>query len=103
MNVGDFVSWIDQEGIRRSGIIAYVANPGDKLPEYLTKYGCKYKSFQATFGRYIVDCGPFEFNGYSYIEYRAVSFNNPTLKEDIPYLDLPITMGAEYPSRTLDT
>ena len=89
--VGDFVRWLDQDGIWRNGVIAYIAMPNTTLPHEYFKEGVKYKSRCATFGRYIVDCtmfGDFHVSkiGTEHVEYRAISFNNETaFKDELPW------------------
>lgn len=92
--VGDTVAWYDTDNKLRDGIIAYVAMADTVVPKhYLRQPGSHFKSRKATFGRYIVDCGPKKFTfprgdvGYA-VEYRAVSFGNDTVRLFDPYDDV---------------
>jgi len=85
LNIGDFVTWIDQDHQNQSGVIAFIAHPNTRLPKEYFKEGAKYKSRQTTFGRYIADCTMFgEWHiskiGTESVCYRAISFNNKTVQ-----------------------
>jgi len=81
MEVADYVTWVDRSGQRRYGFLAYIAEPGERLPDWLFKEGIQYKSRRTTYRRYIVDCGEYTTNiDTTATVYRAVSEHNETLE-----------------------